>query len=69
MHKVYMSEVVLFEVEVRNKLIKEMEERKVSLKELLNSVLREYFEIKKGVKNDNGRIKEAKRFEVGGFQG
>ena len=69
MHKAYMSEVVLFEVEVRNKLVKEMEERKVSLKELLNSVLREYFEIKKGVKNDNGRIKEAKRFEVGGFQG
>ena len=50
MHRVYMSEKVFFEVEVRNKLIKEMEERKVSLKEVLNSVLKEYFEIKEVVK-------------------
>ena len=46
MHRVYMSEMVLFEVEVRDKLIREMKERGVGFKELLNGVLREYFEIK-----------------------
>ena len=46
MHKVYMSEMVLFKVEIRDKLIREMKERGVGLKELLNGVLREYFEIK-----------------------
>ena len=50
MHKAYVSEVVLFEVEVRNKLLKEMEERRIGFKEALNSVLREYFEIKEGLK-------------------
>ena len=56
MHKVYMSEVVLFEVEVRNKLIKEMGERKISFKEALNGILREYFEIKEVI-----RKKEVKK--------
>ena len=46
MHKAYVSEMVLFEVEVRDKLIREMKERGVGFKELLNGVLREYFEIK-----------------------
>ena len=47
MHKVYMSDVVFFEVEVREKLIEEMREREISsFKEVLNSVLKEYFEIK-----------------------
>ena len=50
MHKAYVSEVVLFEVEVRNKLLKEMEERRIGFKEALNSVLREYFGIKEGLK-------------------
>jgi len=52
MHKVYMSEVVLFDVEVRDKLRKEMEERKISLKEVLNNVLREYFEIKEILRSE-----------------
>ena len=50
MHKVYMSELVLFEVEVKEKLINEMKERKTGFKEVINSVLKEYFEIKEVVK-------------------
>ena len=46
MNKVYMSEVILLEVEVRDKLIKEVRERKIGYKELLNNVIKEYFEIK-----------------------
>ena len=50
MNKTYMSEVIFLEVEVRDRLVKEMEERKISFKEVINSVLREYFEIKEIVK-------------------
>ena len=46
MNKVYMSEVILLEVEVRDKLIKEVRERKIGYKELLNNVIKEYFVIK-----------------------
>ena len=46
MHKVYMSELVLIEVEVKDKLNKEIKERKISFKEVLNNILKEYFEIK-----------------------
>ena len=46
MHKVYMSELILIEVEVKNKLNKEIKEGKISFKEVLNNILKEYFEIK-----------------------
>lgn len=50
MHKVYTSELVLFEVEVKDKLNKEMKEKKLGFKEVLNNILKEYFEIKEVVK-------------------
>ena len=46
MHKVYMSELVLIEVEIKDKLNKEMKEKKLGFKEVLNNILKEYFEIK-----------------------
>ena len=52
MSKVYMSEVILLEVEVRDRLVKEMEERKISLKEVINSILKEYFEIKEILRSE-----------------
>ena len=45
MHKVYMSEVILLEVEVRDRLVKEMEKRKIGFKEAINNILKEYFRI------------------------
>ena len=52
MNKVYMSKVILLEVEVRDRLVKEMEERKISFKEVINSMLREYFEIKEILRSE-----------------
>ena len=46
MHKVYLAEVVFLEVEIRDRLVKEMKERKTSFKNVLNSIVREYFEIR-----------------------
>ena len=47
-----MSELVLFEVEVKDKLNKEMKERKTSLKEVINSIIKEYFEIKEILRSE-----------------
>ena len=41
-----MSEVVLLEVGVKEKLVREMKERKASFREVINNIIREYFEIR-----------------------
>ena len=45
-HKAYLAEVVFLEVEIRERVIKEMKERKTSFKNTVNSIIREYFEIR-----------------------
>ena len=50
MFKVYIKDIVFIEVEVKEKLLNEMSKRKISFKEVLNNVLKEYFEIKEVVK-------------------
>ena len=52
MYKVYLKDDVFFEVEVKEKLINEMSRRKTGFKEVLNSVLKEYFEIKEILRNE-----------------
>ena len=52
MSKAYMSEVILLEVEVRDRLVKEMEERKIGFKEAINSILKEYFEVKEILRSE-----------------
>ena len=51
--KIYMTEVIMFEVEVRERLLKEMKERKIGFKEVINSVIKEYFEIKEIIRSED----------------
>lgn len=53
MHKVYIKDTVFIEAKVKEKLISEMSKRKTGFKEVLNSVLKEYFEIKEILRSED----------------